>query len=313
MAIKSTEFPSLLHLEHHPMHSIATMKSILPLTLFTLGAHASCPRSVLKALSAAYIEAQTIGNHSFISTLGRSSPNFLYIENNAVLGDLSLSSLAVPIKPDYHRSIHDVEQCASVTEIIAATQAHPYVLHARILWQATPDNLSVTGINLIESVVTDEGDWLFNATGTLNLNAPEKWDPIPVAAQESRATIQSLGDWYFDRFGDVTRGDVPWHADPCYRLEGGLPARGTKQGEDCIHVMPASIKVPYRRYVVDEEMGAVDIFMGFPGLDRTQGQAPMPDSHLFRVEGGKVRYCHTVSACVTPGCGIGEIDWPDRK
>ncbi|KAK4644213.1 LOW QUALITY PROTEIN: hypothetical protein QC761_302830 [Podospora bellae-mahoneyi] len=276
-------------------------------------ARASCPRSLLKALTAAYVEAQTVGNHSFISTLGRSAPNFLYIENNAVLGDLSHSSLAAPINPDFHRSIHDVEQCASVTEIIAATQEHPYVLHTRIIWQATPDNLAVTGISLIESVVTDEGDWLFNATGTLDLNKGEKWDVIPLAARESREQIQKLGDWYFDRFGDVGRGDVPWHAEPCYRLEGGLPARGTKKGEDCIHVMPGGIKVPYRRYVVDEEMGAVDVFMGFPGLDRTQGQAPMPDSHLFRVEGGKVRYCHTVSACVEKGCGIGEIEWPERR
>ena len=56
--------------------------------------------------------------------------------------------------------------------------------------------------------------------------------------------------------------------------------------------------------MVDEVMGAVDIFLGFPGLDRSQGQAPMPDSHFFRVEGGKVRYIHTVSSCVQAGCGM---------
>jgi hypothetical protein len=30
----------------------------------------------------------------------------------------------------------------------------------------------------------------------------------------------------------------------------------------------------------------------------------MPDSHVFRVEGGKIRYIHTVSSCVEAGCGL---------
>ena len=69
-------------------------------------------------------------------------------------------------------------------------------------------------------------------------------------------------------------------------------------------VWPSTIVVPFRRYVIDEEYGVVVIFTGFPGLDRTQGQDAMPDSHAFRVEGGRIRYCHTASACVVAGCGI---------
>lgn len=73
-------------------------------------------------------------------------------------------------------------------------------------------------------VVTDTGVWLFNATGTLELNAPEKWDTIPVEKRDSRAVIKAAGDAYFDHFGNVSVA-VPWRA-PIYRLEGGLPAKG---------------------------------------------------------------------------------------
>jgi hypothetical protein len=157
---------------------------------------------------------------------------------------------------------------------------------------------------LIESVVTDEGDWLFNATGTLNLITPESWTPIPKAQQDTRAVIKAAEDAYFDRFGNVSV-TVPW-GPPCYRVEGALPARGTLRANDsfCEMVWPSTIIVPYRRYVVDEEYGVVDMFVGFPGLDRTQGQDAMPDSHLFRIEGGRIKYSHTASACVVNGCGL---------
>jgi hypothetical protein len=59
-----------------------------------------------------------------------------------------------------------------------------------------------------------------------------------------------------------------------------------------------------RRYVVDLEYGAVNIYLGFPGLDRAS-KVPTPDSHLFRVEKGKIRYIHTISTCEGhPGCGL---------
>jgi hypothetical protein len=44
-----------------------------------------------------------------------------------------------------------------------------------------------------------------------------------------------------------------------------------------------------RRYVIDEMLGSVDVLCNFESL----GQ--MPDSHEIRVEGGKVKYVHTVT------------------
>ncbi|KAK3688816.1 hypothetical protein B0T22DRAFT_498780 [Podospora appendiculata] len=221
------------------------------LTLFST-ASAACTRAFLKSATAQYVAAQ-----------------------NNTPTPLTRSTLAQPIKIDFTRSAHDTVRCATFTEIIAATNPHPYVIHTRMVFAPADGNAT-----LIESVVTDQGDWLFNATGTLALNAPEKWDPIPAAKQDARAVIQAAGDAYFDRFGNVSVV-VPW-GPPCYRLEGGLPARGELRGDDCVMVWPSTIHVPYRRYVVDEELGVVDIFVGFPGLDRTQGENPMPDSHFFR-------------------------------
>jgi hypothetical protein len=60
----------------------------------------------------------------------------------------------------------------------------------------------------------------------------------------------------------------------------------------------------HRKYVVDEVMGVVDVFMGFTGLDRTRNTEGAPDSHMFRVEGGRIRYIHTASACFVDGCGM---------
>ncbi|KAF2272671.1 uncharacterized protein EI97DRAFT_202751 [Westerdykella ornata] len=257
-------------------------------------ASAACTREFLKAATDDYIVAQSAGQPSGVTAF--TAPNLTYTENAKAV-DITKGTLSIPIKFDYNFSGHDTLQCAAFTELIAATDKHPYVIHTRMVFE----NSKAT---LIESIVTDQGDWLFNATGTLNLVKPETWTPIPQAQQDTRAVIQAAGDAYFDRFGN-TSVVVPW-GPPCYRVEGGLAARGTLRSNDsfCEMVWPSTIIVPYRRYVVDELYGVVDMFIGFPGLDRTQGQAPMPDSHLFRIENGRIKYSHTASACVKDGCGL---------
>ncbi|KAL1839885.1 hypothetical protein VTJ49DRAFT_1020 [Mycothermus thermophilus] len=274
---------------------LGTLITTLPLTVLTTAT--SCSRPFLRNITSTYVAAQTAGDPSVIAALTTSSPNFIYLENNLHATLRYSKTLTRPLKIDFTRSIHDPDQCATFTEIIAASDPHPHVIHTRIVLDGATEQAT-----LMESVITDEGDWLFNATGTLELNAGEAWDPIPLEEHATRAEVQALGDAYFDRFSN-TSVVVPW-SEPCYRLEGGLAARGSMVDGECEMVWPSSIVVPYRRYVVDVEMGAVNIFMGFPGLDRTQGQVPMPDSHLFRVEGGRIKYSHTASACVVGGCGL---------
>lgn len=334
----------LLLLEHQhfamvrPSHPACFLASLLSTLHFLSTAFASghgstaspCTRSFLKSITSQYITAQSLGESSaFITSLlsptshltnpadsnltstppGSSgpyakttTPSFLYKENELVLSPTSANStLSIPIKIDFHRSAHDTRRCATFTELIAASNpGHPYVIHTRM--EFSPSSLQPV---MMESVVTDEGDWLFNATGTLNLARQESWPEIPSnsSARNTYEEIQAVGDAYFNRFGNVNI-TVPW-GPPCIRIEGGLPARGnlTATG-DCIQEWPSTIIVPWRRYVVDEALGVVDMFVGFPGLDRSQGQAPMPDSHVFRVEKGKIKYLHTASSCVERGCGL---------
>lgn len=166
-------------------------------------------------------------------------------------------------------------------------------------------------ITLIESIVTKPGDWAFNATGYLHWNSIENWDPIPLEKQDSRAVIQAAGDAYFNRFDDIN-ATVPF-GTPCARLEGGAyTGQQNLTANTCNLGLPSTIKVTNRRYVIDQTMGAVSMFLGFPGLDRSQGQTPMPDGHFFRVEGGKIRYIHTVSSCVEAGCGFNSTSPPSR-
>jgi hypothetical protein len=92
---------------------------------------------------------------------------------------------------------------------------------------------------------------------------------------------------------------------PCARLEGGSYTDAQRTNTSTCHLgLPSTIKLVDRRYVVDVEYGVVNIYVGFPGLDRASKE-PAPDSHTFRVEKGKIRYVHTISTCEGhPGCGL---------
>ncbi|KAG9229083.1 hypothetical protein BJ875DRAFT_475830 [Amylocarpus encephaloides] len=274
--------------------------SILLLSLAAI-VSADCPRSFLKNLTETYVRAQAVGDYdTFLSII---NPTSGYRENGFLVS-IPDSMPAIPVHIDFTRSVHDTVQCATFTEIIAATDPHPYVIHTRM--EFSPGDPQA---RLIESVITDKGDWYFNAKGTLALNARESWEAIPKEKQESREVIRGVADSYFDRFGNASVV-VPWGA-PCYRVEGGFAVNGnlTASG-DCIQEFPDSIYFPYRRYVIDQEYGAVDVFVGFPGLDSTEADKPMPDSHLFRVEGAKIKYVHTNSACVSDGCGNATMPQP---
>jgi hypothetical protein len=202
--------------------------------------------------------------------------------------------------------MYDTTQCKTFTEIIVTDPLHPYVIHT----QMTLDNEG--DVILIDNLVTDKGDWAFNATGYQYWSSQEKWEPIPENKRLSRDTIKAAGDAYADRCNDVTV-QVPF-GTPCARLEGGAyTGRGNLSANTCdIGGLPEHVPMVDRKYVLDEVFGVVDIFMGFTGLDRTQKDTPTPDSHLFRVEDGKIRYIHTASACFVDGCGMNSTGPPLR-
>jgi hypothetical protein len=268
---------------------------------FAANASADCSRKTLQALTDTYVKAQTAGDASKL----RFAKSGTYAENDKAM-DVKQGVLAGPLKIDFTRSFHDTKQCATFTEVVAATDPHPYVIHTRI--EATKDGKQVSKM---ESIVTDAGDWVFGAAEHLAVTNTEKWDEIPKDKRDTREAIQAAADAYLNNWGDPAL-PVP-HGTPCSRLEGRInTATKDPAGQTCtMGAFPEKLNVTNRRYVIDETLGAVDIFHSFPWLDAGIPKDPgTPASQSFRVEGGKNRYIHEVTVCTSPGCGRGRPPGP---
>ena len=262
---------------------------------FATNAHAECKRETLQKLADTYVKAQTDGKATLLPLAKGAS----YAENDRAM-DIGKGVLAGALKVDFTRSFHDTTQCATFTELIAATDPHPYVIHTRI--EATKDGK----VSKMESVVTDAGDWMFGAAEHLAVTRSQDWGEIPEDKRDTRAVLKAAADAYLDNWGDPAL-PVP-HGTPCARLEGRINTGSRNpQGNTCdMGAFPQKLKVGHRRYVIDETIGAVSIFHDFPWLDA--GLPPdqgTPASQMFRVEGGKNRYIHEVTVCTTPRCGRG--------
>ncbi|OAA58462.1 hypothetical protein SPI_06535 [Niveomyces insectorum RCEF 264] len=272
-------------------------------------ATANCTREFLANATEAYVQAQTHGTPDAFAALF--APNATYAENDKTTA-VHQGILTVAMRIDRTHRYYDTTQCGAFAEVIVAspnaTASHtPYLIHTRFLYGRGP----AVGVTTVESVVTKPGDWAFNATGYLHYDGMEQWPAIPAAARDTRAVVQAAGDAYFDRF-DNASVVIPM-ASACARLEGGsYTARGNYSANTC-EGYPSTIKVTNRRYIVDEVYGVVDIFEGFPMLDRSVPSVAVPDSHLFRVEHGKIRYIHTVSHCINYNCGLNKTTFGRRN
>ncbi|KAI2620948.1 hypothetical protein GGS26DRAFT_298074 [Hypomontagnella submonticulosa] len=247
--------------------------TLAALGLLAVQATAQCTREELIAATDSLLAAQTAGKPDGVAPL---ADTVAYLESFKT-ADIKTGILSHPLKIDFNRSLHDTVQCATYTEIIVTDPAHPYVLGTQMRWADGK-------IANISTLVTDQGDWLFNATGTYYWATREKWDPIPEADRDSREVIQAAADAYADLFNDKSV-KVPW-GTPCARLEGGAYTGNGGPNDRCDVGVPNGVKLVNRRYVIDETLGAVDVFIDF---------ASVPDSHEFRVEKGLLRYVHTLT------------------
>ena len=259
-------------------------------------ARAECSRDMLRKLTDNYVKAQSTGKPAMLPLAKGAS----YAENDQAM-DIGMGVLAGPLKVDFTRSFLDTTQCATFTEVVAATDPHPYVIHTRM--EVTKGGK----VSKMELVVTDKGDWMFGAPEHLAVTQNQNWDEIPKDKRDARAVIQAAADAYLDNWGDPAL-PVP-HGTPCARLEGRINT-GAKnpEGNTCnMGAFPQKLKVGHRRYVIDETIGAVSIFHNFPWLDAGIPTDPgTPASQMFRVEGGKNRYIHEVTVCTTTNCGRGK-------
>jgi len=272
-----------------------TVSILLAGMALATNASAACTREALQKVTDAYVKAQTAGKPAMLPFAAKPS----YAENDKDM-DVGKGVLAGPLKVDFTRSFHDTTQCAAFTELVGASDPRPYVILTRM-------EVDKKGkVSKLESRVTHEGDWAFGAAKYLEFTKGETWDEIPKDKRDTRAAIQAAADAYLDNWGDPTIS-VP-HGTPCARLEGGMYT-GTRNptGNTCnMGAFPQKLKVTNRRYVIDENYGAVIVFHNFPWIDAGIPADPgTPSGQMFRVEGGKNRYIHEVTVCTTPKCGRG--------
>ena len=244
-------------------------------------AQISCTREGLQRAVDLYIDAQTKGDTSGLPL----AAGLGYAENTAP-ADISTGLIKTPMKIDHQRSLLDPATCQTFTEVIVANKEKPYVLGTRL--RVNHDRIAE-----IEIIWTTTGYWLFNADTYLNYATTEKWDVIPASQRDSRATLVAAANAYLDAFLEGKKDLVPW-GYPCNRTEGGAHTGRGIPTDSCDVGVPSGVNIANRRFIVDETTGTVQVFCTF-GAGGPNGGSGAPDSHLFRVENGKLHYVHTLT------------------
>ena len=267
-----------------PFSSIVLAAALLaPAASF---AQIACTRDGLQAATDLYLAAQTKGDPSGMPL----AKGLAYIENMQEV-DIKSGVIQKAMKIDFHRTLIDPETCQTFTEVIVTDKTHPYVLGTRL-------RVNHDKIVEIESMVTQPGDWLFNADNYYKWSPNEKWGEIPPAERDTRDTLVAAANAYLDAFLEGKGDLVPW-GYPCERTEGGLRTGKEVPGDTCQVGVPSGVNIVARRFIADPSIGAVVAFCRF-------GVNGLPDTHLFRVEKGKLRYVHTLTH-VPPGFKLPQI------
>ena len=184
-------------------------------------------------------------------------------------------------------SFHDPRRCKTFTEIIVTEGGTPYVLGTRLY-------LHDGEVIRVDSIVTKQGDWLFNADAYLKYTRQEDWGPLFKYQLTDPSEMIRGANAYLDGFSDKFT-DIPW-GTPCARLEGG--AYTNRQGDphaSCeVGMPPGVLYIVNRDYLIDEEKGVINVFCRFGGSDGG------PDVHTFRYIDGKFRQIHTLTAIPGP-------------
>ncbi|MBN2318501.1 MAG: hypothetical protein JXR49_05460 [Acidobacteria bacterium] len=244
-------------------------------------AQVSCTRGGLQNAVDLYIEAQTKGDLSGLPL----PPGVGYIENIAP-ADIKEGIVSTPLKIRHHFSLLDVDSCQTFTEVIVTDKEKPYVIGTRL-------RINHDKIAEVETLWTTTGYWLFNADSYLKYSSTEDWGPIPAEKRDTRGILVSAANAYLDAFLEGKIDLVPW-GFPCVRTEGGAYTGTGSPNDSCEVGVPAGVNIANRRFVVDEVIGSVAVFCTF-GAGSPGGGSGAPDSHLFRVENGRLRYVHTLT------------------
>ena len=244
-------------------------------------AQISCTREGLQRAADLYIAAQTEGDTSGLPL----PPGVGYMENMAP-ADIDTGLINKPMEIDHHRSLLDTATCQTFTEVIVTDEEEPYVLGTRL--RVNHDKIAE-----IEILWTTTGYWLFNADNYLQYSSSENWGTIPPGERDTRDTLVAAGNAYLDAFLEGRTDLVPW-GYPCVRTEGGMHTGTGSDDDTCAVGVPSGVNIANRRFVVDETIASVVVFCTF-GAGSPDGGSGAPDTHLFRVENGTLRYVHTLT------------------
>jgi hypothetical protein len=247
----------------------------------TSSAQVSCSREGLQRAVDLYIDAQTKGDTSGMPL----ATGLGYVENVERV-DINNGLIKTAMKIDHHRSLLDPTTCQTFTEVIVTNKEKPYVLGTRL-------RVNRDKIVEIEILWTTTGYWLFNADAYLKYSSTEKWDVIPADKRDTRDTLVAAANAYLDAFLEGKKDLVPW-GYPCNRTEGGAHTGNGSPTDSCDVGVPSGVNISNRRFVVDPTIGSVVVFCTF-GAGNAAGGSGAPDTHLFRVESGKLRYVHTLT------------------
>ena len=245
-------------------------------------AQGGCDRAMLQGIADDWVSAIQQGTMMTMK-LGE------WVDYNENGKRSSLGSFLYPERNvDWHMALLDTTQCKVYVESVILDEESPIVA-------ATQIGNGFFGVGPFDNIVTDEGDWLFDAKATYEYARREDWSEIPEGERGTREDLIAAANTYLDLFNDPTV-EVPW-GTPCARLEGGVYTGRGEPTDSCNVGVPSGIELTNRRYVVDEAKGAVNVFLDF-------GESGRPDSHTFRIEDGKIRYVHTVTYCEEDNCGF---------
>ncbi len=253
---------------------------LAPAAAFAQG-EISCTRGGLQRAVNLYLEAQSSGDVSNLPL----ATGVAYIENMA-LADIEQGIIKTPMLIDHHLSLLDEDSCQTFTEVVVTNPENPYVLGTRL--RVNHDKIAE-----VEILWTTTGYWLFNADAYKQYASAEDWGPIPAEKRDSRGTLVSAANAYLDAFLEGKIDLVPW-GFPCVRIEGGAYTGTGSPDDSCEVGVPSGVNIVNRRFVVDEVIGAVVVYCTF-GPGGQIGGSGAPDTHLFRVENGKLRYAHTIT------------------
>ena len=250
-------------------------------------AQISCTTEGLKAAADLYIDAQAKGPARLTRTTGTTglqvhladlpvSVRMSYVENfEMIYGGRMIDR---PLKMDRELSLLDRERCETFTEGLVSDKAGPFALGARL-------KLKNDRVDEMETIWSAPGYRGFDIDGYTKSSAAEDWSPVRLGERDSRATLERVANAYLDALVAGKATVMPW----------GMPCeRAAADGSCRVGVPVGTVNIANRHFVVDETLGAVAVLCTL-GADPTSGRVRAADAHVFRVEGGKVRFVHAVT------------------